>query len=376
MINLVFSYRALRALSNIGAIPSAERVSKIIVGGISETNRERIEYNLAPFGDRPIRSLNLRSNGWVRLFSGNLRVEYKTGIIYSGFRPIYGSTDGLYSKNPDIPPTRPADIFGRSYKGIEEAIVLKSLRQNDYYHFLFEFVPKIEIIERADIPLSVPAIVTRDLASQPFFVAAAELGLFGKRPVIIQNENEVIEAKRLYVARADICSERQLRFPSKRLRNRPGIQGRARIYISRNGQTARGRQIINEQELIARLRPLGFSVIDPGTMPLAEQITCFSHASIVVGPHGAGLTNILFRYGAPMALVEMINDTIKWNHHYFEIATHCGYFYRATLNHTEPGDGQTASAYADIGSVLTAVEQAIAWEISAYGDQVPLSDNP
>jgi len=241
---------------------------------------------------------------------------------------------------------------------------------------LFEFVPKIEIIERADIPLSVPAIVTRDLASQPFFVAAAELGLFGKRPVIIQNENEVIEAKRLYVARADICSERQIRFPSKRLRNRPGIQGRDRIYISRNGQTTRGRQIINEQELIARLRPLGFSVIDPGTMPLAEQIACFSHASIVVGPHGAGLTNILFRYGAPMALVEMINDTIKWNHHYFEIATHCGYFYRATLNHTEPGDGQTASAYADIGSVLTAVEQAIAWEISAYGDQVPLSDNP
>ena len=127
-----------------------------------------------------------------------------------------------------------------------------------------------------------------------------------------------------------------------------------------------GRHIINESDLIPQLQPLGFSVIDPGTLPLSEQIARFSRASIVVGPHGSGLTNTLFRYGAPMALVEMINHTKKWDNAHFQISVHCGYFYRATLNRAVAGHQKTAPAYADIDAVLAAVDEAIGWEAGVY----------
>jgi hypothetical protein len=366
-------YQTLYFLKKFGAIPSAEVVSKYIIGSIAEPEPRHDNYTLPPFGDRPIRYRGVRPNGWVRSFSGNLRVEYATGIIYSGFTPIYGSTDGLHENNPNMPPTKPFAMFRQRCRQVEEAILLKSLFQVAYYHFMFEVVPKLEIVDRAGIASDVPVIVTEDLASRKFFIDAKALGLFGARPLIIQNEDEVIRAKRLYVARADAYTANQLSFPMKRLAQPPSPRDRDRLYVTRSSQLLNGRHIINEADLVPRLRQFGFSVIDPGTLSLSEQIARFSRASIVVGPHGSGLTNTLFRYGAPMALVEMINHTKKWDNAHFQISVHCGYFYRATLNQTVPGHQKTAPAYADIDAVLAAVDESIAWEAGVYGEAAPRS---
>ncbi len=257
-------------------------------------------------------------------------------------------------------------MLRRRVREVEQAIVLKSLYEDNYYHFLFDVVPKLEIIERAGIAATVPVIVTERLAGKSFFVEAVGLGLFGARPVITQGKKEVIAARELYVVRPDAYTERQLRFPAKRFGSVADPQARDRLYITRGGEPGISRQIINEEDLVGRLRELGFSVIDPGRIPLADQMAHFARSSIVVGPHGAGLANILFRYGAPMALVEMINHTKKYHNSFFQISAHCGYFYRATLNNAESGDEQTASAYADIDAVVAAVEEAVEWEASVY----------
>ena len=46
--------------------------------------------------------------------------------------------------------------------------------------------------------------------------------------------------------------------------------------------------------MIAALGPYGFEPIVPGRMSFREQIRVFSEASVVVGPHGAALTNLVF----------------------------------------------------------------------------------
>jgi len=372
-MGMEINYQALHRLNKLGVIPSAENTSEYLVGSIAEPVPRHDDYILFPFGDRPIRYRGVRPNGWVRSYSGNLRVEYATGLIYSGLRPIYGSTDGLHENNPNMPPTRPLAMFGQRCRQVDQAILLKSLFQVAYYHFMFEVVPKLEIVDRAGIASDVPVIVTEDLASRKFFIDAQALGLFAGRPLIVQREDEVIRAKRLYVARADAYTVNQLSFPMKRLAHQPSPRDRDRLYVTRSSQLLNGRHILNEADLIPQLRQLGFSVIDPGTLPLSEQIARFSRASIVVGPHGSGLTNTLFRYGAPMALVEMINHTKKWDNAHFQISVHCGYFYRATLNQAVPGHQKTAPAYADIDAVLAAVDEAIAWEAGVYGDGAPRS---
>ena len=75
--------------------------------------------------------------------------------------------------------------------------------------------------------------------------------------------------------------------------DRPSARSRGRrLYISRAG--ANKRKVVNEQELIEALAALGFESIEAESLRLADQARLFSEAELVVGAHGAGLTNILF----------------------------------------------------------------------------------
>jgi len=65
-----------------------------------------------------------------------------------------------------------------------------------------------------------------------------------------------------------------------------------RIFVSRADSAARPMR--NEAELSVRLAELGIVTITPGAMPLEDQIRHFHAARLVVGPHGAGLANIVF----------------------------------------------------------------------------------
>lgn len=76
------------------------------------------------------------------------------------------------------------------------------------------------------------------------------------------------------------------------------------LYISRAG--AGIRRLRNEEALLAALEPFGFQVIDPGSFSLTEQAALFASARLVVAPHGAALTNLLFG-SAGLRLVEIFS---------------------------------------------------------------------
>lgn len=65
-----------------------------------------------------------------------------------------------------------------------------------------------------------------------------------------------------------------------------------RLYVSRADAT--DRRVRNEGALMEILDDYGFERIIPGEKSFAEQVRLFSEAEIVLGPHGAGLTNIIF----------------------------------------------------------------------------------
>ena len=57
---------------------------------------------------------------------------------------------------------------------------------------------------------------------------------------------------------------------------------------------ANKRRLLNEDEVLRRIEHFGFRHVMPGRLPVADQIALFSGAQIVAGPHGAGLTNLVF----------------------------------------------------------------------------------
>jgi len=55
------------------------------------------------------------------------------------------------------------------------------------------------------------------------------------------------------------------------------------------------RRLLNQEEIAARLLPLGFTCCpDPAELTFDEQVRLFANAQLIVGVHGAALTNILF----------------------------------------------------------------------------------
>jgi capsular polysaccharide biosynthesis protein len=65
-----------------------------------------------------------------------------------------------------------------------------------------------------------------------------------------------------------------------------------KIYISRTLPSAR--VIANEAELLPSLQEMGFQICRLEQMPFEEQVRLFRNAEVVVGPHGAGFTNLIF----------------------------------------------------------------------------------
>jgi hypothetical protein len=63
-----------------------------------------------------------------------------------------------------------------------------------------------------------------------------------------------------------------------------------KIYVSRNKATTR--RLLNAEKLMMALK--GWQTVTLEDMSIKEQVKCFSEASHIVAPHGAGLTNILW----------------------------------------------------------------------------------
>ena len=83
--------------------------------------------------------------------------------------------------------------------------------------------------------------------------------------------------------------------------------------------------MLDKAELIARLRPLGFDIVEPQRLTATEQIAAFASAELVVGPSGSGMFNAAFcRPGTKLIDIE---SEPHW------IYPHCCLFASAELEH-------------------------------------------
>lgn len=90
-----------------------------------------------------------------------------------------------------------------------------------------------------------------------------------------------------------------------------------RIYISR--ALATQRRLVNEMDIENLLKRFGFVTVKPETLPVEGQINLFRQAEVVVAPHGAGLTNILFM--PPTSLVIELVPSQKPKPYYCHLAS-------------------------------------------------------
>lgn len=96
-----------------------------------------------------------------------------------------------------------------------------------------------------------------------------------------------------------------------------------RLWVSRAGES---RSFWNEAELCAVLAASGWTVCQPGRLPLREQVRLFKGARHVAGAAGAGLANLAF--AAPGARVTSFTPAAMPETFFWLLSELCGHDYR------------------------------------------------
>ena len=176
--------------------------------------------------------------------------------------------------------------------------VLASRGDRNYYHFLIDVVPRLGILEQT------PEIERPDhwyVPSQTTFQREL-LAMLGIDPASRIDSDDIthVRAECLVVpGLPSLIEEKNPPWVVDFLRRRllpddiPPADERRPVYITRSAG-ANNREVVNEPALLDLLRARGFDVIDPGRMPVKDQIRAFASASTIVSPHGAALANLVF----------------------------------------------------------------------------------
>ena len=106
-----------------------------------------------------------------------------------------------------------------------------------------------------------------------------------------------------------------------------------RIYISRE-RAYNCRHVVNEAELMKTLSRYGFKKYCLEDLSLEDQITLFFDADMVIAPHGAGLTNMIF--SSQIRIIELFPEPVIFPH-YYHLAKACGHHYHYMMGQRSSG---------------------------------------
>jgi hypothetical protein len=229
----------------------------------------------------------------------------------------------------DGPYFRPFATFRAHVHRRDEWIAMLAAPEcRNYYHWLFDVLPRLHLLEEHLDQIEYFAVPSGLSAAQ--FESLAMLGVQRER-VLELNRGEKLYCERLLVPSLPGSEGAVPRWSVEFLRSRlirgPLPDARRRIFLSR-GDTSQ-RRLVNEAEVAAALAAQGFEVLTTGRMTLAEQIRAFQEADLVVACHGAGLANLVF--SGPCRVLELLSPDYLRPDCYFTLSRLLGHDYRALV---------------------------------------------
>lgn len=170
--------------------------------------------------------------------------------------------------------------------------VLATQRNNNYNGWLFRVLPYLHLLQQSNLHYDKLYLPQLRHSFQKETLELLRISL--QRDVFTADQDIFIESDSLLVPRMEEKRKQYPKWVVQFLRDTflPHVHKtgkRNRIYIARNS-----RGIINEEELLSHLYPLGFQKVYLEKLSFLEQVQLFSEAEYVIGAHGAGFSNIVF----------------------------------------------------------------------------------
>lgn len=178
-----------------------------------------------------------------------------------------------------------------------------------YYHWVIDYLPKLRILDIYEKETgNEPKILIREDAAG-YRKESLELLGYSEDRILEWKNNDCVKSRALFTnhrknpwehSRQDYSWLRENILDKVICGGEINNNSNKRIYISRQGEKDNKnihnneRSVTNFQSFRDLIKSHGFRVIRAENYTIAEQVKIFNSADVIMSPHGAGLTNMIF----------------------------------------------------------------------------------
>jgi capsular polysaccharide biosynthesis protein len=191
-------------------------------------------------------------------------------------------------------------LLPKQKKGLYTSVLHLPWADQNNYHWFFDCLSRLYLVlEQEQRPIKI--IMRRDMAPYQLETLAYVVKDYPQAEIVYIGKHEKWQVEE-FVLPSFMTNTQSGYLPHEAagwLRHKVwqgyGVQQtdqKRRLYISR--AKAKTRRVLNEQELLPLLERYGFEVVLAEELTYQQQVQLFYEAEVVVAPHGAGLTNLLF----------------------------------------------------------------------------------
>ncbi len=167
-------------------------------------------------------------------------------------------------------------------------VIIYNRNSYGYFHWVLDTLPKILYAKKINANFT---FIFPESLKQKFIIDS--LKKFNTKFIFIKKEYKYLFENIVYVGELyPSGSPRREVLENLRKNIKFKKKNTERIYISRNKSNRR--KIINENALIKILKKYKFKILYTEKIKFKRQIEIFSKANLVIGLHGAGITNIVW----------------------------------------------------------------------------------
>ena len=176
---------------------------------------------------------------------------------------------------------------------------------NNYFHWMFDIIPKINIIKLGYGLKNIDYFYMPKL--QYFQKKILKILKIKKIKFIDSNKYKHIQADNLIVPdhawyfKGKVFKEANnlpkwiVNWLKNSFINKSKYNSKIKkLFIDRSESKFNHCKLINNNEIIIALKKKGFKIIQVGKLSFERQISLFRNAKVIIGPHGAAFTNLLF----------------------------------------------------------------------------------
>jgi hypothetical protein len=214
---------------------------------------------------------------------GNLTSAGK--LVTTFLQPL----DGKPPKQDELFRFSSKKFFPPIYQVDHEVVTLAAGWQGAFYHWVYEVLPRLHLVERAGFN-AVPLFVETAHRFQ-----AESLALFGitQDKIIPAHRYAAVKAPQLIIPSIPLTpTQWSCRYLREKIVPKLARKPALKLYVSRND--ASRRRILNEENVFGLLQKHGFQKVELSQLSFKEQAEYFHAAEAVVAPHGAGLSHLVF----------------------------------------------------------------------------------